>query len=128
MPIQLCTGALLTCPFGAAPASFLATPRPVLTCGRPAGVITDHQPLLHILPFGLCSAPANPAVIAATAAALGVPTPAPCVPATATPWLPGAISVLIGGVPALNDTSTLACAWGGVITVAFPGQITHLMP
>jgi hypothetical protein len=59
----------------------------VLCEGPPAANIMDHVPMLNILPFGVCSSPANPTVVAATAAALGVLTPMPCIPA---PWAPGA--------------------------------------
>lgn len=79
--------------------------------------------MLNILPFGMCNAPSNPMVIAATAAALGVPTPAPCVPATATPWLPGKPTILIGGTPALDRDARLMCMWGGMITMPVPGQL-----
>ena len=78
--------------------------------------------------FGMCSNPANPAVIAATAAALGVPTPAPCVPVIPTPWMPGCPTVLVCGKPLLNNTSKLMCAYGGVIQVAFNPNVTVQSP
>ncbi|MCL2068830.1 MAG: DUF4280 domain-containing protein [Oscillospiraceae bacterium] len=74
------------------------------------------------MPFGVCNSLSNPAVAAATAAALGVLTPQPCIPATAAPWAPGSTSVLIGGVPALESNSKLMCNWGGTIQVTSPGQ------
>ncbi len=61
-----------------------------LTSGMPVANIMDHIPLLNIPTFGLCQSPANPVVAAATAAALGVLTPMPCIPATASPWIPAA--------------------------------------
>ena len=60
-------------------------------------------------------------VIAATSAALGVFTPAPCVPVL-TPWTPGAAGVTINDVTALDDASECRCAWLGVVTVTDPGQ------
>jgi hypothetical protein len=36
--------------------------------------------------------------------------------------------VLIGGVPALNSTSKLICAWAGVISVISPGQVSMQIP
>ena len=46
----------------------------------------------------------------------------------AAPWVPGAPTVLLGNMPALDDTSKLMCTWGGVISVAFPGQVTEQIP
>ena len=118
----------MLCTFGAAPAPFNATPRPVLTSSRVAGTILDSQPMLNVMPFAMCLSPANPAVIAATSAALGVFTPMPCVPATPGPWAPGAPTVTIGGVPALDNGATLSCLWGGVVSFTFPGQLTESIP
>jgi hypothetical protein len=71
---------------------------------------------------------ANPTVAAATAAALGVLTPMPCVPVLPAPWVPGVPTVLITNIPALDDTCKLMCAWGGVISLSFAGQVTHQIP
>jgi Domain of unknown function (DUF4280) len=76
----------------------------------------------------MCTSPANPMVAAATAAALGVPTPMPCIPVTPAPWVPGAPTVMISNMPALNNTSKLMCIWGGVIQIVVPGQFTHMVP
>jgi hypothetical protein len=94
----------------------------------PAANIMDHIPFMNIPPFPLCSAPANPTVIAATAAKAGVATPAACVPATPAPWVPGAATVLLDSMPALDDTSKCNCIWGGVISISFPGQVTEDIP
>ncbi|MBL0419626.1 DUF4280 domain-containing protein [Ramlibacter sp. AW1] len=128
MPMQTCTAGTLRCSFGAAPSTFVATPRPVMTANVPAGNILDHQPLVNIQPFGVCMSLANPSVAAATSAALGVLTPMPCVPNTPAPWIAGAPNVLICNAPALDNVSTLMCAWGGVITFVSPGQFTHHIP
>jgi hypothetical protein len=76
----------------------------------------------------MCISLANPQVAAATAAALGVLTPQPCIPATMTPWVPGAITDLLGSQPALDNVSTCMCNWAGVITVTNPGQTTTMIP
>ena len=76
----------------------------------------------------MCITPSNPAVASATAAALGVLTPMPCVPVIPAPWVVGSPTVLLGNMPALNNTSTLMCAWGGVITITVPGQVTEQIP
>ena len=82
--------------------------------------------MTNIMPFGMCNNPANPAVAAATAAAMGVLTPMPCVPVTTAPWVPGSPTVLVGGKPALNNTSKLMCMYGGVIQIANPAT-TNIM-
>ncbi|GAB7528380.1 hypothetical protein PS3A_07880 [Pseudomonas sp. 3A(2025)] len=94
----------------------------------PAANIMDHIPLVNILPFGMCQSMANPMVIAATAAALGVPTPMPCIPMTMAPWIPGAPTMLLGSMPALDANCTLMCTWGGMIKVGFAGQVQLLIP
>ncbi len=128
MPFQVCTGAVMNCSFGAAPSTFVATPRPVLTSYMAAGVITDNIPITNIPPFGVCMSVANPAVASATAAALGVLTPMPCVPVIPAPWVPGVPNVLITNIPALDNNCKLMCAWAGVISIASPGQTTHQIP
>ncbi|MFR0687775.1 DUF4280 domain-containing protein [Enterobacterales bacterium AE_CKDN230030158-1A_HGKHYDSX7] len=126
---QVCSGATLQCSFGVAPSALNVLPvNRTLTSGMPAANLQDHIPLVNILPFGLCTSPANPTVAAATAAALGVLTPMPCIPATAAPWLPGGPpTVLLGSMPALDSNGTLMCTWGGVIKVVFPGQVQMLI-
>ena len=128
MAIQVCMGAMLQCSFGVAPSSLVVLPTSRTLTTTPAATIMDHAPLVNIMPFGMCSSPANPTVAAATAAALGVLTPMPCVPATAAPWVTGAPTVLIGKMPALNNTSKLMCNWGGVIQVVSPGQTKMMIP
>ena len=129
MALHVCNGALLQCSFGVAPSTFVVLPiNRVLTSNQPAANIMDHKPMVNVMPFGMCSSPANPTVAAATAAALGVLTPMPCVPNTPAPWAPGSPTVLLANQPSLNDTSKLMCVWGGVISVTFPGQVTHMIP
>ncbi|MHC8333059.1 DUF4280 domain-containing protein [Pseudomonas sp. LB3P25] len=126
---QVCATATLQCSFGAAPAVLNVLPvNRTLTGGMPAANIMDHIPLVNVMPFGMCMSMANPMVAAATAAALGVLTPMPCIPATASPWLPGAPTVLLGNMPALDANSILMCNWAGVIKIAMPGQMQMLIP
>ena len=47
---------------------------------------------------------------------------APCVPNTAAPWMPGSPTVLVGNVPALNNSCKLICNYGGVISIMNPGM------
>jgi len=125
MPLQTCMGALLKCSFGMIPSALVVLPvNRVFTNQKPDANIGDHIPLVNVLPFGECMSGANPMVIAATAAALGVPTPAPCIPVTPMPWLPGAETVLLGGQPSLSSDSKLLCTWAGVITIVNAGEQT----
>lgn len=129
MPQQVTMGASLQCSFGAAPSTLVVLPAKRVLCeGPPAANIMDHIPLVNILPFGMCSSPANPEVAAATAAALGVPTPMPCVPATTLPWVPGALTVLLANQPALDNVSTCPCMWGGVVTIVDPATVKTELP
>lgn len=127
---QVCSGATLQCSFGVAPSVLNVLPQNrTLTAGMPAANIMDHIPLVNILPFGMCQSPANPTVAAATAAALGVLTPMPCVPATTSPWIPGGPpTMLLGNMPSLDSNSTLMCSWAGVIKIVMPGQAQMLIP
>lgn len=123
MGMQVVMGAMLQCSFGAAPASLMVLPVNRVMCGGvPAATIMDYAPMVNILPFAMCNSPANPMVAAATAAAMGVLTPMPCIPMTAAPWVPGVPQVMIGGMPALNDGCKCLCSWGGVISVSMAGQ------
>jgi hypothetical protein len=123
MGAQVVMGAMLQCSFGVAPSSLVVLPQNKVMSTVPAANIMDMKPIANIPPFGMCSSPANPTVIAATAAALGVLTPMPCVPATAAPWAPGSTKVTIGKMPALDSTCKLMCNWGGVIQIVSPGQM-----
>lgn len=127
---HVCNGAQLMCSFGTAPSAMVVTPeKMVLTSNQPAATIMDNIPMKNIMPFAMCVTPSNPQVAAATAAAQGVLTPQPCIPVTAIgPWVAGAPTVLEGNIPTLDQKSTLMCAWGGVITVVFPGQTTEMIP
>jgi hypothetical protein len=118
----VCNGAMLACSFGMAPATMMVPPVKKTFTTAPAATVMDNVPMMNIMPFGMCTSMANPQVAAATAAALGVLTPMPCVPATTAPWVPGSSSVMIGGVPALESMSKLMCTFGGVIQVTNPGQ------
>ena len=129
MPLQVVNTAQLMCSMGMAPSALVVLPiNRVFSGNQPAANIMDHKPMLNILPFGMCRSPANPMVAAATAAALGVLTPMPCIPATPAPWVPGAVTVLLANFPSLDNTCKLNCLWAGVIQVVSPGQMTHMIP
>jgi hypothetical protein len=129
MSQQVVMGAQLLCTFGTTPAVLEVLPESrVMVEERPAANIMDHEPIVNIPTFGMCTSPANPEVAAATAAAMGVLTPMPCVPATVTPWLPGAPTVLIGGQAALDNLSRCMCMWEGVVSIAMAGSVRTLVP
>ncbi|MCW2528955.1 MAG: hypothetical protein JWM76_3815 [Pseudonocardiales bacterium] len=117
-------GAMLQCSFGLAPSTLSVLPvKRVMIEGRPAAAITDIAMGVNIPPFGMCSSLANPMVAGATAAALGVLTPMPCLPTIVSPWAPGAPKTTVGGIPALVSGSTCMCAYGGVIQMIMPGAV-----
>ncbi len=115
--------AMMKCSMGVAPGSLIVIRPKVMADKKPAANIMDYKPMVNVPTFGMCNAKPNPAVIAATAAALGTPTPAPCVPMTTAPWAPGKPKVLIEKQPALDDGSKLMCNWTGVIEITSAGQV-----
>ena len=126
MGVQVVATAQLMCSFGVAPAVLSVIPKglPVQAGGQLAATIQDYMPNANIPPFGMCTTPSNPQVAAATSAALGVLTPQPCIPMTMAPWTPGSPTVQINGAPALTNSCTCQCMWGGAITITSPGQMT----
>jgi hypothetical protein len=129
MTLQVVNGAQLACNFGSAPNRLVVPPLNMSeSANQPEATVDDHAPMVNIMPFGLCMSVLNPQVAAATAAALGVLTPQPCVPATATAWMPGALTVQIAHRVALDDASMCACQWGGMVTVTMAGQNTTAIP
>ncbi len=129
MPMQVCMGASMMCTMGVAPSSLVVLPiNRTFTSEVPDANIMDHVPLVNIMPFGMCISPANPLVAAATAAAMGVLVPMPCIPMTPSPWIPGAPTVLLGNMPTLDNTCQLMCTWAGMISFVTPGQFTVMVP
>jgi hypothetical protein len=117
--------ALCACAFGTAPCPlFVSSQQNVLISGQLAATVMDNKPVT----FAMCNNPANPTVAAATAAALGVLTPMPCVPAIITPWLPGSVSVMVNNKPLLNNASKLMCNWGGAIQITTTPALTVTVP
>jgi len=128
MAILVANGAQIACAMGSTPSVLTVVPGPPHVAATPAppvllATIADFVPGTNIKTFGMCNSPSNPAVQTATAAANGVPTPAPCVPAVANPWKPPQ-PVTISGVPAFDQKATCQCAWQGIIAVVNPGQVT----
>jgi hypothetical protein len=123
MPSQVVNAAKTACTMSAKPSQLVVLPiRQRTTGGQPAANIADHIPITNIVPFGPCMSLLFPPTAAATAAANGVLTPVQCVPNTVAPWTPGSTVVTIADQPALRQTDTCQCMWGGTITITDPGQ------
>ena len=118
------TGAMMTCTFGMAPVSLIVNPsRTKFLSNMPRANIMDYAPMVNIMPFGMCNTLSNPVVAAATAAKLGVFTPAACIPAVVAPWMPGNPQCMVQGQPALTRNSQCMCMWGGLIRFTNDGQM-----
>jgi Domain of unknown function (DUF4280) len=129
MAMHTVNAAQLMCTFGAAPSVLTVLPvNFTMASTQPAANIMDMVPMENIMPFGMCLSPSNPQVAAATAAALGVLTPQPCIPVTTGPWAPGSPTVMIANQPALNNMSKCMCSWGGVISIVMPAQTNAMLP
>lgn len=115
----LTSGSAIKCSLAVPPGtSFLiGQPTPAFAAGATVVTIAMIAPYTNIVPFALCKAQANPLVIAATAAAMGTPTPAPCLPAVVAPWSPASQSTKVAGMAAALKSSKCTCAWGGSISV-----------
>jgi hypothetical protein len=125
MAEYVCNGAMMKCSMGQAPSTLMVMPvNRILLSNNPMANIMDHQPMLNILPFGMCLSLSNPVVAAATSAAMGALTPMPCIPFTMGPWMPGKSTVLVANLPALTKSCSLMCSWAGVISIQMPGQFT----
>ena len=124
MGIPVVSGAACLCTMGTSPGQINATNQMAIRVGgKPAASIADCAPLSNVGSCGMCISLANPAVAAATAAALGVLTPQPCVPAPAGAWVCPS-KVRVGGKPVLTTDGKLNCAYGGTISIMNPGQMT----
>ncbi len=116
-------GASLTCSCGTAPSSLTVLPIVASEADtRPTATVNDFAPMLNIAPFGMCTTQLNPQVAAATAAAMGTPTPQPCIPVTTAPWSPGSSVVTINDLKALTSDSRCNCQWAGSISVTDAGS------
>jgi hypothetical protein len=126
MSLQVVMGATCACSFGTAPVPLKVLPikRP-LAENKPVACILDIIPFLNVGPFAMCTSLANPTVAAATAAALGVLTPMPCIPVpTLADRRPTARSMIFRLKPGLQVDLRL----GGCISIQNPGQLTAQLP
>ena len=70
----------------------------------------------------MCNSMANPTVAAATATAFGRSYTYAVYACNIISLVSGSNTVLIGGQPALNNSSQLQCMWGGCIQIKSAGQ------
>lgn len=125
MGAAVVSGATLMCPFGTVTPQLNVTSQTmILGASKPVATIMDITPGSNIPPFGMCMSLANPQVAAATAAALGVLTPQPCMMTPVGPWQPVMPAIMVGGKPVLTQESVLMCGMGmGTISIISPGQM-----
>ena len=111
------------CPFATGTSTLnCSSATQIQTSGAVVATVNDCAPGTNIAPFPACTHPANPAVVAATAAAMGVPTPSTCLLALSGTWTAEKTNVSYGGSLSLTSSGQLPCGYGGVITIASPGQ------
>ena len=123
MPKLVVNGAGLKCDQGVAPGKLIVLPALQGDInGQPIATIMDHVPMANIPPFGMCKTQANPMVAAATVAAMGVLTPMPCIPVTASPWSSGSSMGDLRGLKLLTDECKCMCQWAGQIEITDPGS------
>ena len=124
MPKLVVHGAMLQCTMGMAPGTLSVLPANLVEGdAKPVATVMDYAPMVNVAPFAMCQSPANPQVAAATAAAMGVLTPQPCIPVITAPWTPGAPTVNIGAFTALTESAQCMCTWAGTISVVQPGAM-----
>ena len=122
--LPVVAGAACLCTMGTAPGQVNPTNQMTIRVGgKPVATIADAAPMTNVTPCGMCTSLANPAVASATAAAMGVLTPQPCVPAPVGAWI-CAGTVRMGGKPVLTTDGKLTCSYGGTISITNPGQAT----
>jgi len=116
-------GATLKCDYGDSTSKLkIPVKHEIFINGKCQGNMMDCVPMVNIMPFGMCSNLLNPTVAAATAANYGKLQKMPCIPAIVTTWLECKNDVLVDNFPAILKSSTLGCAYLGVISVEDDGQ------
>ncbi len=123
MAQAVCMGAQCVCTMGTASAPLKVTSQQTVTIqGQPVASVNDCAAMSNVGPFAMCVSKSNPAVSAATAAAMGTLTPQPCTPVPAGTWAATCPKVNVGGGSCLGADSKLVCGYGGSISIVSPGQ------
>ena len=118
------SNAIMQCSFGVTPSVLTVVGLRPMVQNMPMANIMDFAPMVNIKPFGMCRSLSNPTVAAATSAAMGVLTPMPCIPVITAPWSPGG-QEKVCYLPALLDNCKCMCAYGGNISIKFPGNAAN---
>jgi hypothetical protein len=124
MPKMVVDGAKLRCSQGTLP-SILVIPgddAPLVSDDKPVATVKDRVSKRNLITFGMCRSQANPQVASATAAALGVLTPQPCIPSTNQDWTPGAPMAVSDDTNVLTSDSTCKCDFNGEIDILDPNN------
>ncbi len=127
MGLPVVTGGKAMCTMGMGIFNITAVGN-VMIENKPVLTTKDNVPFFNVAPMGvMCISLANPMVASATAAALGVLTPQPCVPQFVGPWITGTISCRVKGMGIVDNTCSLMCAYGGKISITFPGAVKTIV-
>ena len=124
MAFPVVAGGTCMCSMGTAPGQITPSNQSnIRIAGKPAASIMDAAPVTNVGPCGMCQSMMNPAVAAATSAAMGVLTPQPCTPTPTGAWICQG-KVRVAGNTILTSDGTLQCSFMGSITIKDPGQRT----
>ncbi len=122
----VCTGATLKCTMGTSSPKLIATPKKVSLTEKDQANVADYVSIKNVPSFGRCRSLGYPPTASATAANHGMLTPMPCVPGTCPKWQVIDKDSLICGEPALLESATLQCMYGGTISIINPGQTLEI--
>ena len=120
----VCSGAKISCSFGAGPKSMLVLPlnRTLTANTKPIANTLDIIPFVNIPAFGNCLSPANP-MNWKMAGPVPIFVPSSCIPIPVAPWSPAAKKTKLANSPVVLANSKTSCVWAGSISVVNPGQM-----
>lgn len=120
------SGANIKCTMGQGAGTLNVTSQLICKAGKKhIATVQDTIPMANVGTCGMCISMANPIVASATAAALGVLTPQPCIPSPVGMWMPVG-KIKISGIPSVSADATLICSYAGTISIVSTGQVIVL--
>lgn len=121
MPTPVCSGATLRCSCGLGE-SILYVVEKGFGCKREHSLATidDCLPLVNIPPFTSCTAEGNPQAVNPSGQK-------PCVPRFSSAWSDEVDFVKLLDTALLEQSATLACDYGGTVTILDAAQQTVTM-